>query len=87
MVHVITTAEELAGLYGQPSEAAIRKEVPCVHPSYRALLEASPFAVLATSGPGGLDASPRGDRPGFVVVEDEKTLLLPDPRCEPSHRL
>jgi len=36
--------------------------------------------VLATSGPDGLDASPRGDAPGFVAVEDEHTLLLPDRR-------
>jgi PPOX class probable FMN-dependent enzyme len=34
--------------------------------------------VLATSGPDGLDASPRGDAPGFVVVQDESTLLLPE---------
>ena len=36
--------------------------------------------MLATAGPGGLDASPRGDAPGFVVVEDEKTMLIPDRR-------
>ena len=36
--------------------------------------------VLATAGPGGLDASPRGDPAGFVVVENPKTLLLPDRR-------
>ncbi len=40
----------------------------------------SPFAVLATVGPGGLDASPRGDPPGFVVVRDDKTLLMPERR-------
>ena len=51
-----------------------------VHPHYRAFIEASPFAMLATAGPDGLDASPRGDPAGFVVVEDEKTLLLPDRR-------
>ena len=49
-------------------------------PVYRALIEASPFAILATVGPGGLDASPRGDPPGFVAVENEKTLLLPERR-------
>ncbi|HKG91404.1 MAG TPA: MSMEG_1061 family FMN-dependent PPOX-type flavoprotein, partial [Gemmatimonadaceae bacterium] len=38
------------------------------------------FLVLATSGPGGLDASPRGDPAGFVAVEDEHTLLLPERR-------
>ncbi len=47
---------------------------------YRRWIEASPFAVLATSGPHGLDASPRGDPAGFVVVEDDKTLLFPERR-------
>jgi PPOX class probable FMN-dependent enzyme len=36
--------------------------------------------VVATSGPGGVDASPRGDPPGFVRVLDERTLLMPDRR-------
>lgn len=78
--HHVTTTEQLAALYGEAGEASTSKEVPYVHPHYRALIEASPFAVLATCGPGGLDASPRGDPPGFVVVEDEKTLLMPDRR-------
>src|SRR5271169_767381 len=75
---VIADVATLERLYGAPSEASIVKEVDRVHPVYRKLIEASPFAVLATSGLGGLDASPRGDGPGFVVVADEKTLMLPD---------
>ena len=51
-----------------------------VHAIYRPFIEAAPFCVLATSGPDGLDASPRGDGPGFVVVEDAQTLLIPDRR-------
>ena len=78
--YVISTPEQLAQLFGEVGEASIQKEVSFVHPHYRALIEASPFAVLATSGPDGLDASPRGDPPGFVVVQDEKTLLLPERR-------
>ena len=70
----------LAALYGEPGETSLRKEVSHLHPVYRAIVEAAPFAVLATVGPGGLDASPRGDAPGFVAVEDEHTLLLPDRR-------
>jgi len=77
---IITDLATLERLYGAPSEASIVKEVDHIHPIYRTLIEASPFAVLATSGPGGLDASPRGDGPGFVTVEDDKTLLLPDRR-------
>lgn len=79
-LHLIRDTAALARLYGTSPEAATRKEVDHVHPHYRALIEAAPFVVLATSGPGGLDASPRGDPAGFVVVENEKTLLLPDRR-------
>ena len=78
--HTVTTQQELALLYGSVGAASLQKEVPIVHPCYRALIEASPFFVLATSGPDGLDASPRGDASGFVVVEDERTLLIPDRR-------
>ncbi len=35
---------------------------------------------MATSGPGGLDCSPRGDPKGFVRVLDEKTVIVPDRR-------
>jgi len=78
--HTIQTLEQLQALYAPVGEASLRKEVDFVHPLYRALIEASPFAVLATAGPNGLDASPRGDPPGFVIVQDEKTLLLPERR-------
>jgi len=78
--HRIHDLATLAALYGEPGVAAIRKEVDHIHPHYRAIIEAAPFAVLATAGPEGLDASPRGDAPGFVVVEDAHTLLLPDRR-------
>lgn len=70
----------LEALFGTVGEASVRKEVPSLHPVYRHWLEAAPFAVLATSGPGGLDASPRGDPAPLVTVQDEHTLLLPERR-------
>jgi len=76
----IRTIEELEAIYGTPIEAAIVKEVDYITPNYRRLIEASPFAVLATSGPEGLDCSPRGDNPGFVRIVDDKTLMLPNRR-------
>lgn len=76
--HRITALDALEKLYGAPNPNSIRKEVPYLHPHYRAFIDASPFAILATCGSGGLDASPRGDAPGFVTVEDETTLLIPD---------
>ena len=78
--HRIADVATLEALYGHPSGAAVEKEVSYIHPHYRKMIEASPFVVLATSGPGGVDTSPRGDEPGFVVVEDEKTVLIPDRR-------
>jgi PPOX class probable FMN-dependent enzyme len=80
MSDTLTTVADLEALYGQPGETSTVKEVARVTPHYRAYIEASPYAALATSGPEGLDCSPRGDRPGFVRVHDEKTLMLPDRR-------
>lgn len=70
----------LDALYAGVDERSIVKVTDHVHPLYRPWIEASPFAVLSTVGPEGVDASPRGDGPGFVTVEDPHTLLLPDRR-------
>jgi uncharacterized protein len=78
--HNVTTLEQLAALLGEVGEASRLKEIDYVHPHYQALIEAAPFALLATSGPDGLDVSPRGDPPGFVRVHDARTLLLPERR-------
>lgn len=77
---VISTVEELEALYGLPGETSTVKEVDHVTPEYRRLIEVSPFVVLATAGPEGLDCSPRGDAPGFVRIHDPRTLMLPDRR-------
>lgn len=77
---IVQAVAELQRLYGEPAEAAVVKVAGYVTPEYRTWIEAAPFAVLATSGPHGVDASPRGDAPGFIAVEDEHTLLLPDRR-------
>jgi PPOX class probable FMN-dependent enzyme len=77
---LIQTEAELAALYGEPSQGALAKEIDYIHPHYRTLIEASPFVVLATAGPEGLDCSPRGDPAGFVQVADHKTLWMPDRR-------
>ena len=79
--HLIRDIAALEALYGESSAGAIAKEIDYIHPHYRAMIEASPFMVLATAGPEGLDASPRGDPPGsFVQVLDDRTLLIPDRR-------
>ena len=78
--HRIVDLETLAALYGTPGETSVRKETDHLHPLYRSLIEASPFVAVASAGPEGLDVSPRGDAPGFVVAPDAHTLWLPDRR-------
>lgn len=76
--HQITTIAELEALYGTPSGPAVAKEVERLTSGYRAMIEAAPFAVIATVGPEGLDCSPKGDPAGFVRVIDDTTLAIPD---------
>lgn len=76
----VQSVEALAALVGPVAEPARRKEVSFLPPVYQALIRASPFCVLATAGRDGLDASPRGDAPGFVAVHDAHTLRLPERR-------
>jgi PPOX class probable FMN-dependent enzyme len=76
--HLVTTMEQLEALYGETMPTAIVKEIDYINDGYRKLIEAAPFVSVATSGPEGLDCSPKGDAPGFVHILDNKTLALPD---------
>jgi uncharacterized protein len=77
---VVATIGQLEAIYGQPGETSTVKVADRITPPYRMLIDKSPFAVLATCGPEGLDCSPRGDLPGFVRIHDETTLMMPDRR-------
>src|ERR1700740_600136 len=77
---VISTIEQLEAIYGFPNDASTVKVANRVTPQYSVLIDKSPFAVLATCGPEGLDCSPRGDLAGFVRIHDDKTLMMPDRR-------
>lgn len=76
----ITTIEQLESIYGLPGETSTVKVADHITPHYRAFIDASPFAILATCGPEGLDCSPRGDIAGFVRIHDSSTVMLPDRR-------
>jgi len=77
---LIADVDELEALYDSPARQALDKELDHLIPTMRAYIDASPLVMVATSGPGGVDCSPRGDAPGFVRVHDDRTLLLPDRR-------
>jgi len=72
------TEQRLRALYGPPTERAAKKVIRRFDDHCRAFIAASPFLVLATGDGATLDVSPKGDPAGFVLVEDETRLLLPD---------
>lgn len=76
--HLIATMDQLQALYGERMPASVIKEIDHLNAHYRALINVAPFVVIATSGPEGLDCSPKGDPAGFVRVLDDKTLAIPD---------
>ncbi|WP_029057043.1 pyridoxamine 5'-phosphate oxidase family protein [Stappia stellulata] len=76
----IGSMDELEALYGPTVEAATVKEIDHVSDAYARLIAASPFVALATSGPEGLDCSPRGDAGAVVRIETPRRLALPDRR-------
>ncbi len=78
--HTIDSIDALEALYGPVNPNALIKEIDHISDHYRAFIEKSPFALVATVAEEGLDCSPRGDPPGFVRVVDEKTVVLPDRR-------
>jgi uncharacterized protein len=78
--HTITSLAALEALFDPVGAASIRKECTYLHPVYQQWIKASPFAVLSTIGPDGLDTSPRGDPASLVTIQDQHTLLLPERR-------
>lgn len=75
----IETLEQLRALYPAAKGLAVDKQLSRLDRHCRRFIALSPFLVLATKGQDGLvDISPRGGDPGFIHVEDDETLLLPD---------
>ncbi|KAA8610382.1 pyridoxamine 5'-phosphate oxidase [Salipiger aestuarii] len=74
----IENIDALTTLYGTVSEAAVRKVSGRLTPAYRRWIAGSRFCVVATAGPEGMDASPRGDDGAVVHELDAGTLALPD---------
>jgi hypothetical protein len=69
----------LRGLYQEPMELAVLKQLDRLDAHCRNFLAHSPFAVIGSTRPGrGTDVSPRGDAPGFARVLDDHTIAIPD---------
>ena len=72
-------AADLAAIYPTPNARVVAKVRPALDIHSKKFIALSPFCVLATSGAdGSVDASPRGGQPGFIHVEGDSRLLMPD---------
>jgi PPOX class probable FMN-dependent enzyme len=75
----VTSLAELDATVPPPGEGAAGKTMHRIERYARQYIGLSPFCCLATSdGKGSADVTPRGDKPGFVRVIDESTLLVPE---------
>lgn len=75
----VTSESGLRELYRPAKGRAKLKQLAMLDKHSRNFVSLSPFFVISTSNlEGKLDSSPRGGEPGFVFVEDDKTLLIPD---------
>ncbi len=75
----ISTSSALRTRIGDPNPATRQKIFDHLDDQMRAFLTRSPFCLLATTDPEGTpEVSPKGDAPGFALVEDDRTLVVPD---------
>src|SRR5436190_1398945 len=65
--------------FGMPAERIQKKISDFLPELIKAYIAESPFLVMATSdSEGRCDASPKGGKPGFVRILDDRHLLVPD---------
>ena len=77
--HRITSLAELRARMGEPHPVTHQKVFDALDEQMSAFLRRSPFCLLATSdADGNLEVSPKGDGAGFVLIEDPRSLVLPD---------
>lgn len=76
---IVTRPDDLRALYGDPTALGAKKDQDHLDRHARDFIACSPFVIVSTSSTDGWpEASPRGDAAGFVAVEDERTILVPD---------
>jgi PPOX class probable FMN-dependent enzyme len=75
----IVNLEELRAVMGEPNPLTSVKLWRKLEPAAVDFIKASPFLLLSTADKdGNQDVSPKGDGAGFVVVENENTMVIPD---------
>ncbi|MEE8302076.1 MAG: pyridoxamine 5'-phosphate oxidase family protein [Candidatus Tectomicrobia bacterium] len=73
------TPNRFADTFGYPKGRAVTKLRDYMTAYVQEFIQHAPFVIMATSDSDGrCDTSPKGGKPGFVRVLDERHLLFPD---------
>jgi PPOX class probable FMN-dependent enzyme len=82
---IVTSEEELDSIFGEPHELVKQKSQNCLDENMMEFIRRSSLICLSTiDSKGRVDISPKGDAPGFVQIDDETHLTIPD---RPGNRL
>jgi PPOX class probable FMN-dependent enzyme len=77
--HGLRTVDDVRAVIGESHPSVMVKVSDALDDMQIDFIGRAPFLVLATSDASGVaDVSPKGDQPGFVAVEDRRTLLIPE---------
>ena len=75
----VATDNRFTKQFGTPSHRATGKVINTMTAVVMEFIRNAPFLVMATSSEdGGCDASPKGGKPGFVYILDDRHLIIPD---------
>ncbi len=75
----LTSVDALRGVIKPPNARTFTKITPALDEQAIDFLKRCPFALVSTvSEDGTVEVSPKGDEPGFIRVEDPRTLLIPE---------
>src|SRR5689334_25256039 len=75
----LTSTADLRRTLPEPRPTTFSKILNALDEQSIAFLERCPFALIGTTTEDGtIEVSPKGDEPGFIRVEDPKTLLIPE---------
>ena len=75
----ITDSGTLRDHYGEPLAIAVACAKSSLDRHHKNFIAHSPFMCLASADADGQpNVSPKGDKPGFVHIVDDNTLVIPD---------
>ena len=76
---VVSNIEQLRSIYNYSKGRAALKVINSLEKHSKNFINLSPFVVISSKGKNGhADVSPRGDSVGFVKIQDDKTIIIPD---------